>query len=32
MYTEPGRRIAEERQVFVEQFVDRFKREAAGEL
>lgn len=32
MYTEPGRRIAEERQEFVEQFVARFKREAAGEL
>ena len=32
MYTEPGRCIAEERQEFVEQFVDRFKREAAGEL
>ena len=32
MYTEPGRRIAEERQDFVEQFVNRFKREASGEL
>lgn len=32
MYTEPGRRIAESRKSVVEEFVERFEQEAAGEL
>lgn len=32
MYTDTGKRIAEERREFVEQFIDRFEAEAQGNL